>query len=317
MKYYIYKTTNLTNNKIYIGYHYSNDIDNDKYLGSGYSLLKSIKKYGKKYFKREILFEFDNSDDAFNKEKEIVNEDFVKRRDTYNTTIGGKGWCVTHDAHNKGKITIYSPKTDKNYYINENELQKFLDDGYILGNKLKNNRNCVKKDDNIKYVDNETLKTYLNNGWKKSNTTENKICVTHVETKKLKYVTPSDLNSFLENGYIKGNYKSGVNKGKLFISKDGINKRINQDELTKHIDLGWEQKRVQKRVKIKRMYNPETNELKNINVNDVKSYLNNGWKIGINYVTFGVQFILTKTVNIKEFPPLILISTQTMGGTLV
>lgn len=42
-------------------------------------------------FKREILFEFDNPEEAFNKEKELVNEEFISRRDTYNTALGGHG----------------------------------------------------------------------------------------------------------------------------------------------------------------------------------------------------------------------------------
>jgi group I intron endonuclease len=52
----IYKTTNLINNKIYIGQHSRNDPD---YLGSGKILNKSIKKYGKENFTREILEECD------------------------------------------------------------------------------------------------------------------------------------------------------------------------------------------------------------------------------------------------------------------
>ena len=75
-------------------------------------------------YTEEILFEFDNQEDAYNKENELVDENFVKRRDTYNTSIGGKGWFIGIDVHNKNKITVHSPITDKNYYINENDLQK-------------------------------------------------------------------------------------------------------------------------------------------------------------------------------------------------
>lgn len=91
MKYYtIYKITNLINNNIYIGLHETNDID-DYYFGSGYNLWKAIKKYGKSNFKKEILFVFNTREEMVEKEKELVNQEFVNRRDTYNINLGGFG----------------------------------------------------------------------------------------------------------------------------------------------------------------------------------------------------------------------------------
>jgi len=91
MKYYtIYKTTNLINNKFYIGLHATDNL-NDGYLGSGIFLKKAIKKYGKENFKKEILHILNTKKEMISKEKEIVNEEFVKRNDTYNMTKGGYG----------------------------------------------------------------------------------------------------------------------------------------------------------------------------------------------------------------------------------
>ena len=90
MKYTIYKTTNTVNNKIYVGKHQTENI-NDSYLGSGVSLEKAIKKYGKKFFIKEILYIFDNEEEMNLKEIELVTEEFIKRKDNYNKSLGGEG----------------------------------------------------------------------------------------------------------------------------------------------------------------------------------------------------------------------------------
>lgn len=104
MKYIVYCTTCLVNNKIYIGVHKTEDPDIfDGYIGNGIdkSHLKliiknpktpfqnAVKKYGYKNFKRAILFIFDTEEEAYNKEAELVTLDFVKRKDTYNVALGG------------------------------------------------------------------------------------------------------------------------------------------------------------------------------------------------------------------------------------
>lgn len=90
MYYIIYKTTNLLNNMIYIGSHQTANL-NDGYLGSGKYLKKAIKKYGKENFKFEILYFFSSKEEMFSKEREIVNESFVKDPLTYNLKVGGSG----------------------------------------------------------------------------------------------------------------------------------------------------------------------------------------------------------------------------------
>lgn len=108
MKYIVYLTTNLKSqingiNRIYIGVHQTEDPSIfDGYIGCGcyinqpstYMYPKTpfqyaVKKYGVNSFRREILFIFDNKHDAYSKEAEIVNADFLKQAHTYNACLGG------------------------------------------------------------------------------------------------------------------------------------------------------------------------------------------------------------------------------------
>ena len=56
---FIYKTTNIINNKIYVG---KSKFNNPDYLGSGLKIAGAIKKYGKKNFSKSIIEECLDSD---------------------------------------------------------------------------------------------------------------------------------------------------------------------------------------------------------------------------------------------------------------
>jgi group I intron endonuclease len=90
MYHIVYLTTNLINNKIYVGKQSTYNL-NDGYLGSGKYLLRAIKKYGKENFKRDILFYCLSETDAYFIENSIVDIHFINRDDSYNIKCGGKG----------------------------------------------------------------------------------------------------------------------------------------------------------------------------------------------------------------------------------
>lgn len=91
---YIYKITNLLNNKIYVGQHKTNKLD-DKYFGGGLILNKSINKNGRENFKKEII-EFCETWDHLN-EREIYWIEKLDARNPevgYNLCKGGRGGCA-------------------------------------------------------------------------------------------------------------------------------------------------------------------------------------------------------------------------------
>lgn len=90
MFYTIYKITNLVNGKEYIGKHQTNDV-NDDYLGSGKNLRRAIEKHGRSNFRKEILFIYETEEEMNAKEAELVTEEYISRKDTYNICVGGKG----------------------------------------------------------------------------------------------------------------------------------------------------------------------------------------------------------------------------------
>lgn len=90
MFYYTYKITNLINEKIYIGVHKTENLE-DGYMGSGKVLNRAKDKHGIENFHKEILKFHESQEEMFAHEAELVNNDFVDRKDTYNIKLGGLG----------------------------------------------------------------------------------------------------------------------------------------------------------------------------------------------------------------------------------
>ncbi len=135
--YLVYKITNLSNGKIYIGKHETDD-PNDGYMGSGKLIGRAIEKHGLGNFKKEILFDFETEEEMNLKEAELVNEDFIARDDTYNLTLGGAGsWnhCngeASNNRHNHRRTGFLqlqdkgiSPWAEKYKSLPEEEKQRY------------------------------------------------------------------------------------------------------------------------------------------------------------------------------------------------
>jgi len=212
MYYYLYKITNVVNNNIYIGVH-STDNLNDDYFGSGKILQYAVKKHGKNIFKKEILEFFSSSDDMFNAERNIVNEEFVKRLDTYNIKEGGLG-NTSNDSKKLWKDPLYRKA------VLARSLSKFWNDP-----EHKAKLQLVYQTEKYK----ETLRAVT----KISANTSNKILRTS-ETSRERWQD----ESYRENMSIKtSNFMKGTRLVHNLILQQ--NKKIKENELSAYLNSGW------------------------------------------------------------------------------
>lgn len=159
MKYIVYLTKNLKCkingiNRIYIGVHATENPEIfDGYIGCGVKIQQpstymypkspfqyAVKKYGVSAFERTILFIYNNAEEAYLKEAELVNQNFLNLDYTYNVALGGqyeerfkplyqydlngnliKLWKTSKDAYEFFEIPAYkfdSPKKNKSIFLN-------------------------------------------------------------------------------------------------------------------------------------------------------------------------------------------------------
>jgi len=204
MFYTVYQITNLINEKIYIGVHKTNNV-NDSYMGSGKRIKRSIKKYGKINFKKDILFIFDNKFQMLEKEFDLVNQEFVNNENTYNISLGG-----THSG-------VYG-KNGQMGYGGEN-----LIDGDELKRRLVKDGKWEQHCQYLSFLGKKMYDNGFENGFLGKHHTE--------ETKR----KIGEINSKYQKG--KGNSQYGTMW--IYCPYTHINKKIPKSELPKWENDGW------------------------------------------------------------------------------
>jgi len=198
MHYIIYKTTNLLDQKYYIGCHQTDDL-NDGYIGSGKYLKRAIKKYGTEHFSTEILFQVNSKEEMFALEKSIVSESLVNDPNSYNLKVGGSGG-------NPGIVGAFAGRKHTNDSI-DRIRQKALNRTIIseeTRRKLTEN-NAMKNDPAIRKKVSETLSGRTlskDHAANISNANLGKILINNSLVYKRVY--PIELPEYLNSGWVKG-----------------------------------------------------------------------------------------------------------------
>lgn len=210
MFYYLYEIKNLINNKIYVGVHKIQDM-NDGYMGSGKVIRSAIEKYGIENFQKVILETFNDEKDMYAREKEIVTEDFLSRKDVYNLRRGGTGGF---DYINRNKL---------NYGGKEGNSRGGKKGGVISGNLAKLNKTGYHQSKYHRFKNSEIQKK----GCLAAQTEEAKI---------------KRKQTFKKIGHAQGEKNSQF--GTVWIT-DGIhNQKVKKNSV---VPIGWKQGRVLKK----------------------------------------------------------------------
>ena len=237
MRHSIYKITNNINGKIYIGAHSTKNVA-DNYMGSGTILKKAFLKYGLENFNKDTLSSFNTAEEMYKKEAEIVNNEFIKRDDTYNLKEGGfGGWNYINEnklndteanrtarlknlekANEANKKLVANGLHRKGFTISEETKAKMSQTRKGRGKGKDNpmfNKKIVNKDGVNKTIDINDVEIYLNNNWvlgqlqKKSKNITGKNNPSfgkkwYTNGKESKLSSEKDSLDLIKNGWIKG-----------------------------------------------------------------------------------------------------------------
>ena len=254
---YIYKTTNLLNNKIYIGQKKSKIFLADKYLGSGIILKEAIKKDGKENFIVEILDEANSQEELDLKEKYWIKQLNSKCAGIgYNIADGGQWATNYHLGMLNKKQSLKQRQAVSNYMKNRiisvETKQKMSESAKHRPKRISANKGkiWVHRENFQTMISVENLKEYLDKGFKKGMIPKNNLYKqnrkdyyqngTYVHKDNImKFIPLSELDTYLKQGFIKGKISyigkhsesiSKAKKGRITITNGIQSKQIKPTE---------------------------------------------------------------------------------------
>ena len=207
---FIYKTTNLINDKFYVGMHSTGDLE-DGYFGSGKVINYSVNSHGIENHQVEILEFLSSREELKKREAEVVNEELLADPLCMNLKFGGEGgwdhWNNSPDWEWNGSLankavhqkTAESRKrrftSDAEYREKQlaraknarTELAKKYPNGAYCGKKhSEETKQKMRKSKNVGATNSQFGTCWIQNG---------------EETKK---VNKEELNFWLNLGWVKG-----------------------------------------------------------------------------------------------------------------
>lgn len=203
---YIYKITNLINNKIYIGKtKYPIETRFKNHLWSIYHhktkslLYDAMNKYGKDNFKVEQIDQADSLEELNEKERY-----WISKLNSRNTSIG-------YNICKGGECGPGGPMFKGHKHTEQTKQQMSIDRS---GSKNANYGNRWNQSDDLKAL-HSRLSSGENNGMYGKhhsnktkelirNSKKGKIWITNLKTLKTKFINPEDLNLYIEQGWEKG-----------------------------------------------------------------------------------------------------------------
>ena len=212
------------------------------------------------------------------------NEKLVDKNDPKYISGEYKHINAVRNKPSLNRIRIVKNNADK--LICKDDLQKYLDDGWELGTKLKGRKSPttglkhIKKNDKEIMVSKDDLQKYLDDGWELGRICSP--CKDKILIKKSgvdKYCSKDDLQKYLDDGWELGGRTR--NKGRVMVvDKNGEVLSIYKD------DPRWVNKEVKSLVSSKGssvkgyVYIHLNGNEKRVNKNKLTQYIESGWKLG-------------------------------------
>jgi group I intron endonuclease len=197
---FVYRTTNLVNQKYYIGCHCTFKLD-DGYLGSGMRIQRAVAKYGRESFKLEILQFFETREEALAREKELVTEKLLKDPMCMNIQLGGNGgWSQEQQIKlsKRAHVILAQKLTPERREKFREQMKKRWQTGLI-----KHQDNWTGKRHKPETIE-RIKQTKSNQGAGSENSQYGTCWIYRIASKESKKVTRSELSKYLSEGWLLG-----------------------------------------------------------------------------------------------------------------